>query len=617
MIQVSDLSKSYGEQALFQDVRFQINPRERIGLVGRNGHGKTTLFKIILGEESPDSGTLQKPKLYTVGALEQHIQFSQETVLQEAALGLPEEEKDDHWKAEKILSGLGFSETDFERDPREFSGGFQVRIQLTKALLSNPNLLLLDEPTNYLDIVSIRWLRNFLRNWEGELLFITHDRHFMDSVSTHTLGIHRQKVRKVQGNTTKFFEQLASEEEIYEKTRVNEDKKRKQEEELINRFKAKASKASMAQSRLKALEKKGRLEKLSAIQTLGFHFRSLPFEAKNLLHVHNLCFHYPEGPELVKDFSLTLQKGDRIAIVGPNGRGKSTLLRLLAGTLMPTSGEFKRHLSLKWGHFEQTNVSSLDPMKTVEEEMLSAEPERDRRAARGACGAVMFDGDKALKKIQVLSGGEKARVSLGKLLLTPCHLLLLDEPTNHLDPESAEALQQAVEEFEGAVVMVTHSEGFLETIPNKLVVFDGDKPYVYEGTYKTFLSTRGWSSESENKKIEAMTGSLDVQNMETDPQKKALRTSLTGAELQKERKKVLGSLKNKVQKLEKQIVQLEEDIEKADQDIAKAYEQEKYDDAVPLTQILQEKKEQVDKLFEELEQATLELEEKEKYYRAV
>ncbi len=280
MLKIQGLSKSYGGRVLFEDVSLQMGSGERLGLVGRNGHGKSTLFRIILGEEEADSGTVSFPRNYRIGHLAQKIEFSKPTVLEEGCLGLPKGEEDYHYKVEMILFGLGFSEADMARPPAEFSGGYQVRLNLAKVLVSNPNLLLLDEPTNYLDIVSIRWITQFLRDWENELILISHDREFMDDVTTHTAAIHRRKLRKIQGGTEKLYAQILQDEEIHEKTRLNEEKKRKQEEAFINRFRAQATKASAVQSRIKRLEKMPALEKLAHIDHLDFSFRSVPFYAE-------------------------------------------------------------------------------------------------------------------------------------------------------------------------------------------------------------------------------------------------------------------------------------------------------------------------------------------------
>jgi ATP-binding cassette, subfamily F, member 3 len=292
VIKINQLSKSYFARELFTDVTFQMNAGERLGLVGRNGHGKTTLFRLILGQEEPDSGEITIPRNYRIGHLEQHLHFTQPTILEEAALGLPEEDSHSIYKAEAILFGLGFSHADLERAPREFSGGFQIRINLAKLLLSEPNLLLLDEPTNYLDITSVRWITRFLSNFKGELILISHDRDFMDRVTTHTAVIHRQKVRKVEGGTAKAYAQIVLEDEIHEKTRANEEKKRAQAEAFINRFRAQASKAKLVQSRIKMLERLPKLDELADVESLDFEFRYAPFSAKTLLEARDLSFGY-------------------------------------------------------------------------------------------------------------------------------------------------------------------------------------------------------------------------------------------------------------------------------------------------------------------------------------
>lgn len=295
MIKISGLNKAFTTKVLFDDLNLSINRGEKIGLVGRNGHGKSTLFQMILGNVEPDSGIISVPKGYKIGHLQQHLHFTKSTVLEECALGLPEGEEYETWQVEKILSGLGFSERDMERNPDEFSGGYQIRMNLAKLLVSSPDMLMLDEPNNYLDIVTIRWLEEFLREWEGEIILVTHDRGFMDAVVTHTIAIHRTKAIKVQGDTDKLYNQINQSEEIYEKTRLNEAKKRKQEEVFIAKFKAKASFASRAQSRVKKLEKQGEMKALEKIQDLELYFNSAPFAASQMLSVENLCFRMTVG----------------------------------------------------------------------------------------------------------------------------------------------------------------------------------------------------------------------------------------------------------------------------------------------------------------------------------
>lgn len=371
MIKISGLNKAFTTKVLFDDLNLSINRGEKIGLVGRNGHGKSTLFQMILGNVEPDSGIISVPKGYKIGHLQQHLHFTKSTVLEECALGLPEGEEYETWQVEKILSGLGFSERDMERNPDEFSGGYQIRMNLAKLLVSSPDMLMLDEPNNYLDIVTIRWLEEFLQEWEGEIILVTHDRGFMDAIVTHTIAIHRTKAIKVQGDTDKLYNQINQSEEIYEKTRLNEAKKRKQEEVFIAKFKAKASFASRAQSRVKKLEKQGEMKALEKIQDLELYFNSAPFAASQMLSVENLCFSYDgREPYLIENFSIGVGNKERICIIGKNGKGKSTLLKILAGELEPSQGTIKKHPALKEGYFGQTNKLNLNENSTVVEEIM-------------------------------------------------------------------------------------------------------------------------------------------------------------------------------------------------------------------------------------------------------
>jgi len=497
MIQFNKVTKSFGAQMLFEDLSFAVNRRERVGLVGRNGHGKTTVFRMILDEIHPDSGDILIPKRYRIGHLDQHIHFTQPTVLDEASLGLPEGERDQTWRAETILFGLGFTKDDMTRAPELFSGGFQVRLNLAKVLVSEPDLLLLDEPTNYLDIVSIRWLERFLNQWKSELMLITHDRSFMDNVITHTVAIHRRRAKKILGDTTKIYEQIIQEEEIYEKTRMNDDRKRREVERFIERFRAKNTMASRVQSRIKMLARHERLEGLARIQTLDFAFNAAPFPAKVMQRVDHVSFGYDKGPDLFTDLRIEIHDHDRICVIGPNGRGKSTLLRVLAGELAPRLGAVTNHPRTQGGYFAQSNVHTLHDKATVIEEIQNADRSCLPQTARDIAGVMMFEGDAAKKKISVLSGGEKSRVMLGKLIVTPVNLLLLDEPTNHLDMDSCDSLLAAIDAFEGAVVMVTHNEMFLHSLATRFVVFDRGRARVFDGSYQDFLDTVGWESDED------------------------------------------------------------------------------------------------------------------------
>ena len=546
MISAENLSKSYARQTLFDDVGFKINPRERVGLVGRNGHGKTTLLRMIVGEETPDSGQIVIPKGYRMGYVRQHLDFTEDTVLGEGMKGLPETQKEQHWKVEKVLAGLGFSQDDMQRSPYEFSGGYQVRLNLAKVLVSEPDLLLLDEPTNYLDITSIRWVERFLITWPHELLLITHDRTFMDRIVTHTMGIHRKKIRKIQGDTGKYYAQIAQDEEVYEKTRINDERKRKEVEAFITQFRAKARLVGLVQSRIRTLDKMEKKDKLEKIKTLDFSFRYESFVGKYVLTAQDLSFSYDPSTELIRDFTITLRPGEKVCIIGPNGKGKTTLLKLLAGSLAPRTGEITRNPKTVPGVFEQTNVSSLVGMRTVEEEIIMSYGDIDRQKARDICGAMMFEGDYALKKIEVLSGGEKSRVMLGKLLATPVNLLLLDEPTNHLDMESSDALLAALDSFEGAVVMVTHNEMFLHALAERLIIFNKGSIEVFEGGYQRFLEKGGWGDEEETLSPAKKAKPEREGNEKLD--KKELRKRRAG--IITERSRMLGPLEKEIFRVE-------------------------------------------------------------------
>lgn len=607
MIQVGNLSKAYGTQVIFDDVGFTVNAGERIGLVGRNGHGKTTLLRMIIGEEKPDAGVISIPNNYIVGYLSQYLKFSEDSALKEGCLGLKpsDDGRDESYKVETVLMGLGFSPADLSRHPLDLSGGFQVRLNLAKLLVSEPDLLLLDEPTNYLDIVSIRWLTRFLKCWKGELILITHDRDFMDGVTTHTMGIHRQKIRKIAGPTHKLYQQILMEEEVYEQTRINEDKKRKEIEQFINRFRAQANRASLVQSKIKALRKKERLEKMSGIKDLEFEFVPAPFTGKWLIEAKDLSFSFePKGPPLIDGLNLTVGKRDRIAVIGKNGKGKTTLLNLLAGEMQPLRGEVSRHQHLKLAYFGQTNIQRLSPEKTVEEEILEARPDYNRGAARTICGIMMFEGDTALKKVKVLSGGEKSRVLLGKLIVSPANLLMLDEPTNHLDMESIDSLLEAIDAFEGAVVIVTHSEMILHTVATRLIVFDDDRVKVFEGTYQDFLDRGGWKEEG----AAEVRATRDSRKMGDGANRKDLKR--TRAELINSRSRVVVPLQSKISEVEEAITRLEHGLDRDTQALIEASVKGDGASIRRLSMSVREAEGKINMLFDELQALTDEFETK-------
>lgn len=496
MIKIKDLAISFQGQHIFDDVNIAINRGEKIGFIGRNGSGKSTFLKLILGQLEPDSGIIDIPTGYKIGYLEQHIKFTHKTVIDEVCSILPEDREYEGWKGETILMGLGFTIEELARDPHEFSGGYQVKINLAKLLLDEPNMLLLDEPTNYLDIHSVRWLKEFLQDSDCELILITHDRDFMDSVITHTLTIHRGNFRKTPGNSRNVMEKIALQEEMYEKTRINEEKQRAKTQEWIDRFGAKASMASRVQSRVKMMEKQDQKEKLDEIATLDFQFNHIPYLGQeNLLEMNKIVFGYEQHEILIRNLSIQVEPKDKICIIGKNGKGKSTLLKLITKDLEPFEGSVRANNKTEIGFFGQMNIDRLNPNLSIYEEMQKYVPDINQTTVRRTAAHMMFSGTLSNKKIEILSGGEKSRVMLGKILLKPANLLLLDEPTNHLDLDSCEALLNAIKSFEGAVLMVTHSEYFLKEVANRLIVFDDNKTFVFEGGYEEFLKKVGWKDE--------------------------------------------------------------------------------------------------------------------------
>jgi len=584
MFDFQDVDKVFHDEPLFTKASFGIGAGEKCSLIGRNGTGKTTLFKLITKEEKPDAGVIIVPKGYTFGYLKQHMGFTQETVIEEAKLGLRLEDRAATYKIERLLFGLGFKKEDMDRPLSAFSGGFHLRINLAKVLVSEPDCLLLDEPTNFLDILAIRFLTRFLKEWQKECLIISHDREFLDAVCTHTLGVHRQKVYKVEGGTQKLFSLILEEEERHEKTRQGLEKKKAHAEAFVKRFGAKASKATQAESRKKMIAKMPVLEALAHLYHLDFNFNFKAFPGQKMVQADNLKFGFGEKL-LINDFSLEVEKAERIAIIGKNGEGKSTLLRLLVGELKPASGGIKRSENMVIGYFGQSNIERLDPKMSVEEEISEANSALNRTQVRAICGQMCFPGDSALKKIAQLSGGERSRVLLGKILAKPCNLILLDEPTNHLDIESVEALLEAIENFSGSVVMITHSELILTRIPfTKLVVCRPGKQELFLGSYEEFLSKKGWEDEEKE-------GTLEKVGSEYHKEK----------EREKQKKLETARVKKEMERIEEELALLAKSIEQDTEALSLATQSKDGEAIKRLSKSLTEKNLQNDHLYQSLE----------------
>ncbi len=600
MIQFDNVKKSYGGECILDTVSFTLGKREKCSLIGRNGAGKTTIFRLICQQEEPDSGQITIPKGYRLGYLNQHIHFSEPSIVQEACLGLPEEEKESVYKAEAILSGLGFTKQQFEQAPSTLSGGYHLRLHLTKLLLSDPDCLLLDEPTNYLDILSIRWLANFLRTWPKELLMISHERLFLDSLVSHTIGIHRKKLHKIEGPSQKLYQQIALQEEVYEKSRMAIEKKRATMQAFVDRFGAKNTKAAQAQSRLKAIERLPELDALCAIENLDFHFPARHTPSQIIMKVQDLSFSYGTTP-LISHLSFEVQRDARIGIIGKNGKGKSTLLQLLIGKFRAQSGSFSSITDLQIGYFGQTHIDQLHRDATVEEEIQRSNPLLSLQEVRSIAAQMMFSQARAEKKIAVLSGGEKSRVVLAKLLAAPCHLLLLDEPTNHLDVESMEAFMDALETFEGAVVIISHSELVLQRIAKELLVFQDRGQEVFPGTYKEFLEKDGWKDQ------EAATPSQKQEQTHKDLKRKR-------AEAVQERAKVLKPHLARAAELEAHIISLETEVETLSALLIQQASLGSSHNIAEHTKALKEKNHQIEMAFAELEAVTASIESEKKRF---
>ncbi len=389
-------------------------------------------------------------------------------------------------------------------------------------------------------------------SWPHELMLITHDRSFMDRLATHILGIHRGKVKKIEGGTDKYYSQIAQEEEIHEKTRLNSEKRQKEIELFIGRFRAKARLAGLVQSRIKTLAKMEKGNKLEKVKSLEFTIPELPHRGRHICTAEGVTFGYEPEQPLFEQLSFSVNAGERICICGPNGKGKSTLLRILAGGLAAQKGSLRYNPNIEIGYFEQTHLTSLNESRTVEDEILNAHPDMNRSRARSICGMMLFSGDLALKKIEVLSGGEKSRVMLGKILATPVNLLLLDEPTNHLDMDACDALLAALDNFDGTVIMVTHNEFFLHALAQRLIVFQNDTVSMFEGSYADFLERGGWQDEA-------------VKPVENGTHRPA---GISKKMLRKKRSAILNQRARALKPLEKKMAQLEAAISQDEEALA-------------------------------------------------
>lgn len=593
MLHLDGITLHFGDRPLFDSVSAMINPGERIGLVGPNGAGKSTLLKIIAGEQEPDSGSVNMSKEATVGYLPQDgvdpdpdldvygeveqafreiLDLREEREELQKKMDSLEPDSKEHQQVlerfgvvqqqlenagdytlrtdiERVLMGLGFSEADFSRSTTEFSGGWLMRIALAKLLLRKPTYLLLDEPTNHLDIESLQWIENFLNNYEGAVILVSHDRAFLDTVTTRTLALNRGDMDDYAGNYSFYERKSADELELLKKQFENQQKEIKQTERFIERFRYKATKAKQVQSRIKQLEKLEKIEIDENESEISFRFPEPQRSGQVVLKLANLVKKYGENT-VFNGIDYEVERGDKIAVVGPNGAGKSTLIRILAGTEPITAGKREVGYNVTPGYFAQHQADELDPGNTALDEMRLAGSGESETRLRTILGCFLFIGDDVFKKVKVLSGGEKSRLALAKMLLNPGNFLIFDEPTNHLDMQSKNILQQALQQFGGTLMIVSHDRDFLDPIVNKTLEVQPGRIKTWLGNVSYYLDKRA----EEDAKAE-QDSSRESNNDDKLSRKEQRRIE---AERRNALSKKIKPLKNRLTEIEQEIESMEE-----------------------------------------------------------
>lgn len=586
----------YGRQALFDEIQATIGPRDCIGLVGSNGAGKSTLLRMLSGELEPDSGTIHRAHYVTVGYLPQdglishgktlysevESAFSDVLELQqqidEASTRLhdiPETSEEytellemiggwEHQlmdrepqklpaRIERVLRGLGFETTDLERPCSEFSGGWQMRIALAKLLLTSPSLLLLDEPTNHLDIFSQRWLENYLRSYEGALMIVSHDRAFLDTLCRRTFALSRGNLEVYSGNYSFFEKESQLRKEALMKAAKNQEKKLAKTEAFIERFRYKATKASQVQSRIKAMDKIDRIEWEEEESSIHFKFPPVPRSGQVVIELKGVRKAYGEL-EVYRNLNLKLERGERVAVVGVNGAGKSTLAKLLAGVEPFQEGTREVGSNVSFSYFAQHQADALDPEADALSVAEASASSGDGKRARSLLGAFLFTGDAVFKKVKVLSGGEKNRLALARMLLQPFNFLILDEPTNHLDMRSKQVLGDALKHYQGTLIIVSHDRAFLDPLVSKVFEISPDGLKVYWGNVSEYLRKK-----EEEEALE--TGAVNKAEREKPGNEQP--SSLSAKERRRQiadRNRQLAPLRRRKEELEKFIAGAESEI---------------------------------------------------------
>lgn len=633
MLNIHNLSVSFGGTFLFEEVTFRLGSGDRVGLVGKNGAGKSTMLKILAGDIKPDSGQIATEKEVRMGFLRQDIDFEVgRTVLEEAYEAFTEIKKverkleeinhqlvtrtdyesDEYSQiieqlsdythqfeilggynyvgdTEKILLGLGFKREEFNNQTDTFSGGWRMRIELAKLLLQSNDILLLDEPTNHLDIESIIWLESFLRNFPGVVVIVSHDKMFLDNVTNRTIEI---SLGKAYDFNKPYSQYLVLREEIREKqlaTQKNQAKKIEETEKLIEKFRAKASKASMAQSLIKKLDKVERIEvdeDDNSVMNISFPVSQTP--GRVVIEAENVTKAYGDKV-ILKDISLLVERGSKIAFVGQNGQGKSTFIKAIVNEFK-YDGTIKLGHNVQLGYFAQNQAEYLDGEITLLETMINAATDTNRSKVRDMLGSFLFRGDDVEKKVKVLSGGERNRLALCKLLLQPINVLLMDEPTNHLDIKSKNVLKAALQKYEGTLLLVSHDRDFLQGMANTVYEFKDQKIKEYLGDINFFLEQRNAMNmrEIEKKDVVKETPKAEKKNLSFEEQK------------------AQKSLQNRLSKVESLIQQLEKDIQHDDKELASNYD--KHIENAAFFAAYEKKKQELDKLLAEWEEIQMEME---------
>lgn len=604
MLNIENITVEFGGFTLLDSISFVVNKNERVALAGKNGAGKSTLLKIIAGKQQPTHGMVSYPKDITIGYLPQHMTLSDaRTVKEEASLAFNHLQKleleinklhqeismrtdyetdsyrfliqyasdlqevlnmsniyDFEAEVEKTLMGLGFTREDFDRQTKEFSGGWRMRIELAKILLQNPEVLLLDEPTNHLDIESIQWLENFLATHNNAVILVSHDRAFLDNITSRTIEIMLGNIHDYKVNYSKYVELRKERREQQLRAYENQQKQIQETEDFIERFRYKPTKSNQVQSRIKQLEKIERIEVDEVDNSkLNLKFPPAPRSGSYPVIAENLSKSYGNHT-VFKDVTMTIERGEKVAFVGKNGEGKSTLVKCIMDEI-DFQGKLELGHNIKIGYFAQNQAQLLDENLTVFETIDYAAVGDIRTKIRDILGAFMFGGEASDKKVKVLSGGERSRLAMIRLLLEPVNLLILDEPTNHLDLASKDVLKKSILEFEGTAIIVSHDRDFLDGLVTKVYEFGGGKVKEHLGGIYDFLSNK----KMENlQQLEAKTKS--VENVET---KKAVETeSKLSYQQQKEQNRQLRKLEKDIEESEKIIAKIEEDMSELEKQLA-------------------------------------------------